>query len=135
MGVALITGSSGLIGSEAALHFAGIGLDVVGVDNDMRQVFFGPEASTEWNRARLARELGAAYVHRGIDVRDRDAVFGLFRDLGSEVELDFVLQEPGAVAALFERAGLTDVEWYRRSPVTARSETTERCYVLGRAVR
>jgi len=87
VGVALITGSSGLIGSEAALHFAGVGLDVVGVDNDMRQVFFGPEASTEWNRARLARELGDAYVHRSIDVRDRDAVFGLFRELGSEVEL------------------------------------------------
>ena len=62
MGVAVITGSSGLIGSEAALHFAAIGLDVVGVDNDMRQVFFGPEASTDWNRARLERELGASYV-------------------------------------------------------------------------
>jgi CDP-paratose 2-epimerase len=87
VGVAVITGSSGLIGSEAALHFAGIGLDVVGVDNDMRQVFFGPEASTEWNRARLVRELDEAYVHRSIDVRDRDAVFGLFRELGSAVEL------------------------------------------------
>ena len=87
MGVAVITGSSGLIGSEAALHFAAIGLDVVGVDNDMRQVFFGPEASTDWNRARLERELGASYTHRSIDVRDRDAVFELFRELGSTVEL------------------------------------------------
>jgi CDP-paratose 2-epimerase len=87
MGVAVITGSSGLIGSEAALHFAGIGLDVVGVDNDMRQVFFGPEASTDWNRARLERELGSAYDHRCIDVRDRGAVLELFRRLGSSVEL------------------------------------------------
>ena len=87
MGVAVITGSSGLIGSEAALHFAAIGLDVVGVDNDMRQVFFGPEASTDWNRARLERELGASYTHRSIDVRDRDALFELFRELGSSVEL------------------------------------------------
>ena len=87
MGVAVITGSSGLIGSEAALHFAAIGLDVVGVDNDMRQVFFGPEASTDWNRARLERELGASYTHRSIDVRDRNAVFELFRELGSTVEL------------------------------------------------
>jgi CDP-paratose 2-epimerase len=87
MGVAVITGSSGLIGSEAALHFAGIGLDVVGVDNDMRQVFFGPEASTDWNRARVERELGDGYAHRSIDVRDRDAVFALFRELGSSVEL------------------------------------------------
>ncbi|HEX3256813.1 MAG TPA: NAD-dependent epimerase/dehydratase family protein [Gaiellaceae bacterium] len=83
----MITGSSGLIGSEAALHFAGIGLDVVGVDNDMRQVFFGPEASTDWNRARVERELGDGYAHRSIDVRDRDAVFALFRELGSSVEL------------------------------------------------
>jgi CDP-paratose 2-epimerase len=87
MGVAVITGSSGLIGSEAALHFAGIGLDVVGVDNDMRQVFFGPEASTDWNRARVERELGDGYAHHSIDVRDRDAVFALFRELGSSVEL------------------------------------------------
>ena len=87
MGVAVITGSSGLIGSEAALHFAGIGLDVVGVDNDMRQVFFGPEASTDWNRSRLQRELGKAYLHRSIDVRDRAAVLALFRELGSSVEL------------------------------------------------
>jgi uncharacterized protein len=48
------------------------------------------------------------------------------------VDLDFLLQEPAAVAALFERAGLTDIEWYRRAPVTARGESTERCYVLGR---
>ena len=49
------------------------------------------------------------------------------------VDLDFVLQEPAAVAALFERAGLVDVEWYRRSPVGAHGETTERAYVIGRA--
>ncbi|KAA1429160.1 DUF480 domain-containing protein [Nocardioides antri] len=50
-----------------------------------------------------------------------------------QVDLDFVLQEPAAVATLFERAGLVDVEWYRRAPVTARGESTERAYVLGRA--
>ena len=46
MAVALITGSGGLIGGEAALYFGRQGLDVVGVDNDMRRYFFGPEAST-----------------------------------------------------------------------------------------
>lgn len=49
-----------------------------------------------------------------------------------EVDLDFVRQEPADVAALLEQAGLVDVEWYRRSPVAARGETTERAYVLGR---
>src|ERR1700755_1462760 len=47
--VALVTGSAGLIGSEAVRHFAGLGLDVVGIENDMRQEFFGAEASTAWH--------------------------------------------------------------------------------------
>jgi CDP-paratose 2-epimerase len=87
VGVAVITGSCGLIGSEAAVHFAGLGLVVVGVDNDMRQVFFGPDASTGWNRTRLERSLGKSYSHRDIDVRDREAILQLFRELGSAVEL------------------------------------------------
>ena len=53
MTIAVITGSAGLIGSEAARHFAGQGLDVIGVDNDMRKMFFGEEASTAWQRQRL----------------------------------------------------------------------------------
>ncbi len=60
MSVAIITGAAGLIGSEAALHFGGLGLDVVGLDNDMRSVFFGPEGSTAWNRRRLEQELGSS---------------------------------------------------------------------------
>ena len=50
MSVAVITGSAGLIGSEAVRHFAGQGLDVIGIDNDMRSRFFGEEASTTWQR-------------------------------------------------------------------------------------
>ena len=50
MSVAVVTGSCGLIGSEAALHFGSLGLDVVGIDNDMRRVFFGADGSTAWNR-------------------------------------------------------------------------------------
>ena len=55
LSVAVITGSTGLIGSEAASHFGALGMDVVGIDNDMRRVFFGAEASTAWNRARLEK--------------------------------------------------------------------------------
>src|SRR3989304_5934906 len=58
--VALVTGSGGLIGSEAVRHFAGLGLDVVGIDNDMRQEFFGAEASTAWNVQQLTADLGTA---------------------------------------------------------------------------
>ena len=59
MSVVLITGAAGLIGSEAATHFAELGYTVVGVDNDMRKQFFGDEASTAWNRETLERTLGA----------------------------------------------------------------------------
>ena len=73
MGVAVITGSSGLIGSEAALHFAGLGLDIVGVDNDMRQVFFGAEASTAWNRRAPGGDARATATRTAtLDIRDRD---------------------------------------------------------------
>ena len=74
MSVALVTGSAGLIGSEAVRHFAGLGLDVVGIDNDMRGHFFGAEASTAWNVLRLTSELGDAYTHHDVDIRDRDAL-------------------------------------------------------------
>jgi SAM-dependent methyltransferase len=65
--------------------------------------------------------------HAGAGVVHRDDWFD------EAVDLDFVLQEPTDVAALFERAGLVDVAWYRRGPITERGETTERAYVLGRA--
>ena len=57
MAVAVITGSAGLIGAEAARFFAARGLDIVGIDNDMRAEFFGPEASTVWSRRLLEAEL------------------------------------------------------------------------------
>jgi CDP-paratose 2-epimerase len=85
--VAIVTGSSGLIGSEAAIHFGSLGLDVVGIDNDMRRVFFGAEASTTWNRERVQELLGVRYTHHDLDVRDRDAVLRLFRVHGRAIEL------------------------------------------------
>ncbi len=87
MSVAVITGSSGLIGSEAAIHFGSLGFLVVGVDNDMRQVFFGQEASTTWNRGRVQGLLGKSYTHHDLDVRDRGAILGLFEHYGRAVEL------------------------------------------------
>jgi CDP-paratose 2-epimerase len=85
--VAVITGSSGLIGSEAAIHFGSLGLEVVGIDNDMRRVFFGPEASTAWNRRRVEQALGKGYVHHDLDVRDRADILRLFARYGRAVEL------------------------------------------------
>jgi CDP-paratose 2-epimerase len=87
MSVAVITGSAGLIGSEASAYFAGMGLEIVGIDNDMRKAFFGEDASTTWNRARLEGELGHRYRHLALDIRDSDAIDRLFSGLGDTIEL------------------------------------------------
>jgi CDP-paratose 2-epimerase len=78
MNVAIITGSAGLIGSEAASFFASLGLDVIGIDNDLRRVFFGNDASTSWNRARLQSVIGSQYKHVDADIRDRQAMDRIF---------------------------------------------------------
>lgn len=77
MTVAVITGSAGLIGAEAARFFAAKGLDIIGIDNDMRAEFFGREASTLWSRKRLRTEL-TGYRHCDIDIRDQTAIVDLF---------------------------------------------------------
>jgi CDP-paratose 2-epimerase len=86
MGVAIITGSSGLIGSEAARHFSAKGMDIVGIDNDMRAVFFGPEASTAWMTRELQQHL-PNYTHHASDIRDRETIFKIFELYGSDIQL------------------------------------------------
>jgi len=86
MSIALITGSAGLVGSEATRYFAQKGMDVVGVDNDMRAVFFGDEASTLWMARDLEKTL-PNYIHCATDVRDQMGIFKLFREYGSEIKL------------------------------------------------
>jgi len=87
MSVAVITGAAGLIGSEAVRHFANEGLDVVGIDNDMRSRFFGAEASTAWQRQQLERDLGPRYRHVSTDIRNTEAIESLFRSLSGEIAL------------------------------------------------
>lgn len=87
MSIAIVTGSAGLIGSEATRHFASQGLTVVGIDNDMRKEFFGDEASTAWQRQRLEEELGENYRHVDGDIRDEILLGNLFKDYGSDIKL------------------------------------------------
>ena len=87
MSVAIVTGSAGLIGSEASRHFAGLGLDVVGIDNDMRSRFFGPEASTRRQREQLRKELSPWYRHIDSDIRDTDAMTEVFAEYGRHISL------------------------------------------------
>ncbi len=74
----LVTGSSGLIGSDAVEHFDRQGHRVVGVDNNMRRVFFGEAGDTSWNLERL-KSATKNFVHAAIDIRDRAALEDLFR--------------------------------------------------------
>jgi CDP-paratose 2-epimerase len=75
----LVTGSSGLIGSEAVEHFDREGREVIGVDNNMRRYFFGPSGDTTWNLERL-RRCTSHFVHCDIDIRDRVRMFELFKE-------------------------------------------------------
>ena len=72
----LVTGSAGLIGSEAVVFFDGLGLAVDGLDNNSRADFFGPQGDTTWNRQRLEATC-ARYTHIDVDIRDREAIDGL----------------------------------------------------------
>jgi CDP-paratose 2-epimerase len=105
MSVAIITGSAGLIGAEASRHFAEKGLDVVGIDNDMRRYFFGEEASTAWSRARLERDL-PRYTHVAADIRDADEIARIFGRYGR------------SIAAVIHTAAQPSHDWAAREPFT-----------------
>jgi CDP-paratose 2-epimerase len=76
----LVTGSSGLIGSDVCLFFSRHGFTVQGIDNNQRSVFFGEAGDTRWNQQRLAHEL-PGFVHHEVDIRHRAAVLDLVAQL------------------------------------------------------
>src|SRR5262245_19550351 len=105
MSVAIVSGSSGLVGSEAVAFFCDKGFDVVGLDNDMRAYFFGSEASTVRNRERL-RGAYRRFAHHDSDVRDAAAVNALFSRYGT------------AITAVIHTAAQPSHDWAAREPVT-----------------
>ena len=86
MPVAIVTGSGGLIGSEAVEHFIKQGYDVVGLENDMRAHFFGSEASTSHVTERLIAA-HPEFRSENVDIRDTDAVERIFRERAGQIEL------------------------------------------------
>jgi CDP-paratose 2-epimerase len=76
----LVTGSSGLIGSEVCVHFANLGWEIHGVDNNQRSIFFGPTGDTRWNQRRLTNLL-PKFVHHEIDIRDRKGIIDLVKEV------------------------------------------------------
>lgn len=105
MSVVLITGSSGLIGSEAAFFFGAKGFDIVGVDNDMRRYFFGDDGSTLSRRETLERSL-RCYKHVSADVRDERAMEQVFSSRG------------GNIALVIHAAAQPSHDWAAREPLT-----------------
>ena len=83
--ILLVSGSSGLIGSEVVSHFATAGWRVFGVDNNQRAKFFGPAGDTRWNQQRLA-ETFPSFAHIEMDIRDRAAVLNLVEELKPDAD-------------------------------------------------
>jgi CDP-paratose 2-epimerase len=102
----VVTGSGGLVGSEAVRHYAAKAECVVGIDNDMRATFFGAEASTSWAVEQLQERFGEAYRHHPVDIRDNDAVQRIFAEHAGDIDL------------VIHTAAQPSHDWAAREPLT-----------------
>ncbi len=121
-GLAVITGSSGLIGSETARFFHDRGLDIVGIDNNLRRYFFGESGSVEWNTESLRRTL-PRFTHHDLDIRDEEGIHRLFRDLGPRISV------------VIHAAAQPSHDWAAREPVTDFTVNANGTLVMLEAVR
>jgi CDP-paratose 2-epimerase len=122
MAVVIVTGSCGLVGSEAARFYDARGFDVVGIDNDMRAYFFGKEASTAWVRDRLIAEL-KSYTHVHADIRDERAIEAVFA------------RHAGGIALIVHTAAQPSHDWAAREPLTDFSVNANGTLVVLEAAR
>jgi len=122
MDVAVVTGSAGLIGAETARFFVGKGYKVVGIDNDMRQYFFGEGASTDWNR-RLLEARYPEYTHHPADIRSTDEINAIFAKYGSDIK------------AVIHAAAQPSHDWAAREPMTDFSVNATGTLVMLEATR
>jgi len=99
----LITGSTGLIGSEAVKFFCDKGFNVHGVDNNMRKYFFGPDGDTDWMKKKLVKD-EKHYTHHAIDIRDEVKI----RDLFKSQHFDLIIHT----------AAQPSHDWAAREPLT-----------------
>lgn len=105
MNIALVTGSAGLIGSEAVQFLAPKFDLIVGIDNNFRERFFGEDASVEWNRQRLEGEV-SNYKHYRTDIRDYGALEKIFAEYGSDIKL------------IIHSAAQPSHDWAAKEPLT-----------------
>ena len=87
----IVTGSAGLIGSEAVLYFDRLGWDVVGIDNNMRADFFGPDGDTTWNLERI-KKAAKSYDHHSIDIRDRERILSFYKEIKPDLTIHCAAQ-------------------------------------------
>ncbi|MBN2430308.1 MAG: NAD-dependent epimerase/dehydratase family protein [Acidobacteria bacterium] len=121
MSVILITGSGGLIGSQAAEFFCELGFEVVGIDNNMREYFFGTEASTQWRIDNLRHKFNG-YYHLDIDIRDEEKINETFQRYPFEMIIhaaaqpshDWAAKEPLTDFSINANGTLVLLEAYRR---------------------
>ncbi len=106
MKIALITGSAGLVGSESVRFFHARGFRVVGIDNDLRQYFFGTEGATGWNLDELRQECGDGFINHDIDIRDMAALTRIFEEYGRDI------------AVIIHNAAQPSHDWAAKEPFT-----------------
>ena len=94
----LVTGSSGLIGSEVCIHFAGLGWKIHGIDNNQRAIFFGAQGDTRWNQRRLQTQI-KDFTHHEVDLRDRQAILSLLKFLKPQAIVHTAAQPSHDLAA------------------------------------
>src|ERR1039457_7257102 len=105
MSVAIVTGSAGLIGSESVSFLADKFDAIVGIDNNLRQYFFGEDASTKWNRERISSQY-SNYKHYSVDIREINALQKIFEEYGSSVKL------------IIHTAAQPSHDWAANEPIT-----------------
>lgn len=94
----IVTGSSGLIGSEVVTYFAGAGWQIYGIDNNMRADFFGPQGDTRWNQQRLQSRF-KNFRHTELDIRDRNKVLGFMKEIKPDAIVHTAAQPSHDLAA------------------------------------
>jgi CDP-paratose 2-epimerase len=105
MSVAIITGSAGLIGSESVEFFASKFDTIIGIDNNMREYFFGAESSTSWNKSRLESDI-PNYKHYNADIRDYNALETIFKEYNTDISL------------IIHSAAQPSHDWAAKEPLT-----------------
>lgn len=105
MNIAVITGSAGLIGSEAVSFFSDKFDLIIGIDNDMRAYFFGNDASTDWNKQALEQKF-ANYRHHNIDIRNVEDLQKIFQEYQNDIKL------------IVHTAAQPSHDWAAREPLT-----------------